>query len=124
MAVRVLLEFDDEDMARAFVQGCVRSSSSSESMMRVHGVYKKPTVFCECVGGKKTSTAFTRGRKYGWWVCAQCAKPTKKWALGNAWYTTLGANLLPRDLRPYEEAMPLSLESPVVWSDVVSSMEA
>jgi len=38
-------------------------------------VYKKPTKFCECTATKKRG--WTRGKKYGWWVCDQCKKPSK-----------------------------------------------
>jgi hypothetical protein len=61
----------------------------------VRGVYKKPTIFHDssCKAGK--NTGFTRGKKYGWMVCAACGKPTQGWAKGDGWFSALGTNLLP-----------------------------
>ena len=117
MAVRVLLEFDDEEEGRRFVRDVIAYGT------KVYGIYKKPTQFCECIGGRKTSRAFTRGLNYGWWVCSVCMKPTKRWAQGEAWYTTLGSNLLPRSLRLIDDQCPERLESPKVWHFLVSSVE-
>jgi hypothetical protein len=57
-------------------------------------VYKCPTLFhesSECRG----DTTFARGPKYGWMVCTRCGKPTRAWAEGDGWYTSLGTNMLP-----------------------------
>jgi hypothetical protein len=44
------------------------------------GIYKKPTMFCDGEhGGRKTEVGFTKGQKYGWWVCAKCRKPKKRY---------------------------------------------
>src|SRR4051795_7085717 len=65
---------------------------------RVVGIFKAPTVYCDNTDGhrgKKTEAGWTRGKKYGWWVCGKCKKPTKAWSENlNA---VLGAakNLLP-----------------------------
>lgn len=53
----------------------------------VVGLLAKPTLFCNPEDGHlksvgKTGRGFTRGMKYGWWVCAICKKPTKGWAAG------------------------------------------
>src|SRR3954469_2637252 len=120
MARFVLLQFDDDQEAEDFVkEGALRYTTKwgdpSDTVpfdYKVWGVYQKPTRFCDCDGsGKKTMIGFTRGKKYGWWIHAKCMKPTAKWASGRQWFTVLGANLLPRSLRPYPEEMPLSLES-------------
>jgi hypothetical protein len=63
----------------------------------VRGVWRKPTKFCEgagCTSGKGRP-GFTRGRKYGWMVCANCKKPTRGWVNGDHWFSSLGVNLLP-----------------------------
>lgn len=90
MAKYVLLAFDDDAYADAFVEFGVGDHDIAAT---VRGVWRKPTKFCECVGVRAKS--FTRGKKYGWWVCATCMKPTVAWAHGDAWYTALGTNLLP-----------------------------
>lgn len=114
MAVYVLLTFDDESEAKDFC-GIVLDR---RPQMKLWGIFKKPTQFCECVGGRKTASGFTRGLNYGWWVCARCKKPTKKWAEGRHWFSVLGTNLLPKSLRPYPDEMSPTLESPKVWSDL------
>lgn len=44
----------------------------------VIGVYRAPTVFCEGNhSGGKFSEGFTKGTRYGWWVCTTCHKPKK-----------------------------------------------
>jgi hypothetical protein len=49
----------------------------------IAGMFAVPTKFCddEPAGhrGKKTQAGWTRGKKYGWWVCGSCKKPTKAW---------------------------------------------
>jgi hypothetical protein len=65
--------------------------------LEVVGVFKAPTQFCDPSDGhrgKKTQSGFTRGKKYGWWVCAKCKKPTRQW--GRNLNAVLGAarNLL------------------------------
>jgi len=61
-------------------------------------VFQAPTVYCDNTDGhrgKKTEAGWTRGKKYGWWVCGKCKKPTETWSKNlNA---VLGAakNLLP-----------------------------
>lgn len=131
MAVFVLLTFDDEGEAHDFV-GLVLNTRTREldvalySMFRamsVWGVFKKPTQFCECVGGRKTASGFTRGLKYGWWVCAKCKKPTARWASGRQWFSVIGSNLLPKKLRPYPDEMSSTLESPAAWNDLLVDEE-
>lgn len=126
MAVYVLLQFDDEQGAKDFVKGViVRSSVYAVSPgqqysvpVTLWGIWKKPTKYCDCVGGRKTLSGFTRGLNYGWWVCGKCKKPTKKWSTGTHWFSVLGTNLLPKSLRPYPDEMSITLESPKVWADL------
>lgn len=88
MAVYVLLSFDDDGDAKAFIENIIKNVS-------VRGVFKQPTKFCEC---QNNSLGFTRGAKYGWWVCARCGYPSRGWANGSgAWYSALGINLLPNE---------------------------
>jgi hypothetical protein len=105
MAKYVLLAFDNDAEADKFVDIVVQDreviawsvgQDVTEAVplpATVRAVYKKPTQFCHCVRGKRDG--FTRGKKYGWWVCDKCHKPTKAWAEGDQWYTSLGRNLLP-----------------------------
>jgi hypothetical protein len=99
MAKYVLLSFDDDKLADEFVQQFTDDVVERAKYERtgiyayVRGVYKKPTKFCTCVGIKKRG--FTRGKKYGWWVCDQCKKPTVGWGRGDHWFLALGKNLLP-----------------------------
>lgn len=100
MAKYVLLVFDDDaaaDKAVQMIQGAHGLLWLHDQQMScdVRGVYKKPTKFCRCVGVK--GRAFTRGQKYGWWVCSKCKKPTIGWGRGDHWFLALGRNLLPVD---------------------------
>lgn len=101
MSKYVLLAFDSDTDADAYVE-FVRNARAVQASWGtgtkpadVRGVYKKPTKFCSCHGIKKRG--FTRGRKYGWWVCDQCKKPTVGWGRGDHWFLALGRNLLPID---------------------------
>lgn len=45
----------------------------------VVGLFRMPTVFCDgCSTGKRVR-GFTKGRRWGWWVCTVCKKPTHAW---------------------------------------------
>lgn len=72
MARYVVLSFPDNDDATAFVEG-------KDHRAEVVGVYAQPTMFCESFGGCSTGRVkpFTRGTKFGWWVCSGCRKPVK-----------------------------------------------
>lgn len=63
--------------------------------VQLRGIFKLPTKFCECTNLKRRG--FTRGKKYGWWVCDQCRRPTKAWGRLEGIYQFLGFNLLPKD---------------------------
>lgn len=115
MAKYVLLTFDEDDAADQFVEAAQKHDlrrlvgdyiEEAEWVdCTVRAVYKKPTKFCtgtdkpECRGHKK---GFTRGTKYGWWVCAACGKPTQAWGDGEHWYATHGKNLLPKTVEAPE----------------------
>lgn len=108
MAVYVLLEFPNDEEAKLFVKGQmtdwdeVDTSSYEGSPTHlvqeldstiIRAVWQKPTAFCNCVH----TSGWTRGKKYGWWACATCGKPSAAWARGDCWYTALGTNLVPRE---------------------------
>ncbi|HVI78682.1 MAG TPA: hypothetical protein VM715_11085 [Candidatus Acidoferrum sp.] len=86
----VVIEVDDDS-----VEGVIDHDLED---FNVVGVFKAPTVYCDNTDGhrgKKTEAGWTRGKKYGWWVCGKCKKPTETWSKNlNA---VLGAakNLLP-----------------------------
>lgn len=73
MARYVVVSFDSNELADRFVEQGVQ-----------HGVIEaliaKPTLFCPntnaggCATGRRVK-AFTRGKKWGWWVCLVCKKP-------------------------------------------------
>lgn len=102
MAKYVLLQFDNDGEADEFCQRFTEDVEERAKYQRVgiyafvRAVYKKPTKFCECKGDMR-KRAFTRGTKYGWWVCNKCGKPTHAWGRGDHWFLALGRNLLPVD---------------------------
>lgn len=110
MAKYVLVAFEDDARADEFVRRFTEDVEENARDTRsniyayVRGMWKKPTKFCECsisgVGIKKRG--FTRGRKYGWWVCSQCKRPTVGFGRGDHWFLALGRNLLPVDNRAPE----------------------
>jgi hypothetical protein len=107
MAKYVILAFDSDDEADKFVEETQAQQAvwvggtdcpcypdeGTELKCDVRGVFRKPTKFCSCTSVK--SRGFSRGRKYGWWVCSQCGKPTVGWGRGDHWFLALGKNLLP-----------------------------
>lgn len=102
MAKYILLSFDNDKDAEEFVQAMQKQDTSGRPFIpegvAVRGVWKKPTQFCDCAlrGRNTKGRAWTRGKKFGWWVCTVCHKPSQAWAKGDAWYTALGTNLLPK----------------------------
>src|SRR6266496_15659 len=125
MAVYLLLRVDNEEEAKAFARDVLSNpespvfspSQENEVRMRLYGIWKAPTMFCECTTLKKR--AFTRGKNYGWYVCTQCGKPSKVPAAGAGWWTVLGTNLLPEELRPPGQYNHKSWASPKVWNDLL-----
>ena len=88
MAKYLLIRFeDDEDVDRVIV------SSELPGHPEVIAVYKAPTVFCECYSVK--NRGWTKGKKWGWWVCDQCGKPAGGIAIENRINdSSFGYNLL------------------------------
>lgn len=82
MARAVVLFFENNQDAEAYI--------AHESFLRntyefapdeIVGVYPVPTMFCDPSdpihkGKGKTGRGYTKGLKYGWWVCAVCKKPS------------------------------------------------
>lgn len=120
MTVRVVLEFEDEENAKEFVGNTITTGGvvgeevsnyvedgNNFYVAKLIGVFKKPTKYCDPMDGhrgSKTSAGWTRGKKYGWWVCAKCGKPTERWASGSLWPFSLGFNLLPKSIAPWAQA--------------------
>ncbi len=112
MAVHVLLSFEDDDLAKRFVEKVNGAFEyiPERRQRQVLGFWKAPRKFCDCTDltekdernlnrkgrAKKFQRGWTRGKKYGWWVCSKCRKPSKHWEPGLARYDdTIGRNLLP-----------------------------
>lgn len=93
MAKYVLLLFDDDGAADSFVNVySVREDAFSKVLPEVVGVYKKPTVFCDCIGSRKPPDGWRKGSKYGWWICTMCGKPSEEWS--KRMLDMMGKNLL------------------------------
>ena len=107
MSVYVLLEFTDDEEAKEFVKAQMGervqviypddSHEAWEITSQVCGVWKKPSKFCKCLKRK----GWTRGKKYGWWVCVTCGLVSSiKKISATEWELALGTNLLPKELAP------------------------
>lgn len=88
MARYVLLSFEDNAEAEKFVEegigiGRVLESMTGDLKMRfkILAMFAQPTQFCGGAAAGCTQTgrvrAYSRGKKYGWWVCVGCMKPAK-----------------------------------------------
>jgi len=79
----VVLQFDSDDEANEIVQWLLAQEQDQQvvhsfpAKATVMGVFKGPTVFCDCKGSKGRIQAWTKGQKYGWWVCKACKKPSR-----------------------------------------------
>lgn len=106
MAMAVLIEFDDDARAKAFVEKVNggyhavdqdEDGSYTSSPRRVTGVWKVPTKFCDCAetGRKMDIKAYVRGEKYGWWIHT-CGRPSKFWVKARyRLWEAMGRNILP-----------------------------
>lgn len=104
----VVLTFEDDEQAMTLVESVLDDygihvpyrQGTPDDFQQVHGevmgIYKHPTMFCECLSGKKTQMGFTRGKKWGWWVCGQCSKPKRVYWKNIFEHNGLGDNLLDR----------------------------
>lgn len=81
----VILSFEDNADADTFIADTLTSDAIHEAGIQteVVGLFAVPTIFCDSsgAGGCRPSgrrlAGFSRGMKYGWWVCAICKKPVK-----------------------------------------------
>lgn len=118
MAKYVLLAFDSDAEADEFAQRFTDDVEERSQAIRVkpyamvRGVWKKPTKFCDCTSGNIKQRGWTRGKKFGWYVCDYCRKPSAAWARGDMWYNSLGVNLLPVSFEApeYRGPRPLNLK--------------
>lgn len=135
MAYYVLLAFDSDSDAKTFARDLVESGGTSSVITQgpiedpeyvlerdvhtaevtLHGVWRKPTQFCTCNRNPRQG-GFTRGKKYGWWVCAACGKPHELSSRGAEWWVALGTNLIPESLRPPGQYDHKSWKSPMSWT--------
>jgi hypothetical protein len=136
MAVALLVQIDDDEQAKKWAQylvdnGIVMNSHGPEGIdvaaATIRGAWKIPTQYCNSADGHlqgqgKTRAGFTRGKKFGWWVCAVCGKPTEDWGKGGNWDYVLGTNLLPQEIS--DEPRRKGWErSPKQWDFLLESKE-
>lgn len=92
MAEYMLLKFDtDGDAAWAMALEELRGHPE------VVAIYRAPTVFCECAtkeGSAIRRRGWTKGRKWGWWVCDICGSMSKLAHLNIIRSEAFGFNLL------------------------------
>jgi len=88
MARLVVLQFEDNDEAEAFVKAQhvlwsdEHTNTSKLRSAEFVGLFALPTIFCEGHGNSK-QLGFARGVKYGWWVCSRCGKPARSRTIEN-----------------------------------------
>lgn len=85
MARAVVLVFDDNAAAEKLAKDWNNLGDYfdgwSEPNSEVVGLFAVPTQFCPNSGSGGCSTnkrvrAWSRGKKFGWWVCSICKKPS------------------------------------------------
>lgn len=110
MARLLVLSFKDNEAAEAaaklLADGRTTILNEFEHEAVVEGIYAAPTVFCDPGDGhrgKKTMSGWTRGKKYGWWVCGVCKKPSVMWGGRFECVVAQGRNLLADLLAPDPE---------------------
>lgn len=88
----VLLEFDDESSAEAFVEN---RHLPDQLGFEVQGMWFMTKLTCQC-GGKRNNKDWGRGRRTGIPLCRRCRKPSRHWREGlmTRLRTALGYNLL------------------------------
>jgi len=96
----VLVQFDNHETAEAFVakiNGTLEYIEDSPRGFRVVGLWRLPTVFCECDNSSRMKMkAYARGQKFGWWVHTACGRPSRVWThIAPRLWTALGRNILP-----------------------------
>jgi hypothetical protein len=74
MAKYVVLAFDNDEDADSFSGTILHGGPSAVGTIQIAGIFKKPTLFCECPG---VSDKSVRGAKWGWWLHKDCGKPKR-----------------------------------------------
>jgi hypothetical protein len=95
MAHYVVLSFEDDDDAKAFAQH--ELFEPGDQPWDVVALIRKPTKFCEGHPKGRRALGFTRGQRWGWWVCDGCKKPSRLWAASYKGVISMGRNLLIAD---------------------------
>ncbi len=78
MARAVVLTFEDNAEADFFIALHQRARTNPKfegKGAEIELVVAVPTLFCKCTRGVKNQ-GWTRGLKWGWWVCSLCHKPS------------------------------------------------
>lgn len=105
MAEYLLLKFENElDRINAVTFGELPGHPE------IIAVYRAPTVFCDCVSVK--NRGWTKGQKWGWWVCDICGKPSKLAHNNTIQENTFGFNLLSHIEVQKEKPLSTALISP------------
>lgn len=73
MAKHVVVFFQNDLEADSFTE--TMQGGSEDASMKVVGVFKSPTMFCECP--PQNNPKSVRGQKWGWWLHKDCGKPRK-----------------------------------------------
>jgi hypothetical protein len=80
VARAVVLYFEDNNDADDFI--AAKDIFITDERSNMHRTYPAvdlmvavPTLFCHCTRGTKNQ-GWTRGLKWGWWVCSMCKKPS------------------------------------------------
>lgn len=77
MAMFITIAFEDETEAVKAAEQYLDEGVIGE----LKGIYKMPTQFCSPMDpahslGRRVR-GYTQGKKYGWWVCSICMKPSE-----------------------------------------------
>lgn len=82
----ILISVEDDKVSDQFIEDMKQVETHGVPFVpqgaAVIGMFQVPTKFCDPTDGhrgKKTEAGWTRGRKYGWWVCGKCKKPSAQW---------------------------------------------
>lgn len=114
MARYVVLSFDSNEDAEDFVEKQIltkrgleeRGDELAKHLPEVEALIAKPTLFCEQPNAHrkgKTSSGWTQGKKYKWWVCGVCKKPTRLWGEHMGSVISQSRNLLADFLKSLED---------------------
>ena len=106
MARYVVLYFEDNAEAESLVH---RHDPLNPQEGELKALVPAPTKFCDgaaCIlSGSKRGRGWTRGLKFGWWVCSICRKPSRRWGQSYAAVLGAGKNLLD-DSDPLKGSIP------------------